>query len=102
MLLIDNLTVVTMDADVACTATFDLARVLTATKIGSGDGMVVHIAALFTEAHGLEADPALVEMARDATRSLGLEERASFFVGDYLKWDLSNFDVLYIYPGLSG
>lgn len=65
--------------------------------LGSGDGRVVLLASLYTRAVGLEADPALVASARAQGLSLGMEG-AEFRVADFMKDDLSEFDLLFIYP----
>ncbi len=65
--------------------------------LGCGDGRVVAVASLFTEAVGLEGDPDLVREALRlfATLPLGpVELRCA----DYLAGDLSGFDVLFINP----
>jgi hypothetical protein len=64
--------------------------------LGSGDGLVTCIASLFCPATGLECDPALVEKARELRDQLNLS--AEFICGDFLKADLSPYDLLYIYP----
>ena len=65
--------------------------------LGSGDGRVVLLASLYTRAVGLEADPALVASARAQGLSLGIRG-AAFRVADFMKDDLSEFDLLFIYP----
>ncbi len=65
--------------------------------LGCGDGRVVAVASLFTEAAGLEGDPDLVREALRlfATLPLGPVELRC---GDYLTEDFSGFDVLFINP----
>lgn len=65
--------------------------------LGSGDGRVVLLAGLYTEAVGLELDPGLVAAARARAMSLGLG-RAQFEAADFLAADLNRFDILFIYP----
>lgn len=65
--------------------------------LGSGDGRAVLLASLLTRATGLEADPSLVATSRGLAQELGLE-RASFLLGDFRQQDLTDFDLLFIYP----
>jgi SAM-dependent methyltransferase len=66
--------------------------------LGCGDGVAVCVAALFTHAVGIEADPDLSRHARENARALGLLHRTAFICGDFLDLRLDPFDVLYIYP----
>jgi SAM-dependent methyltransferase len=65
--------------------------------LGSGDGRAVLLAALFTRATGIEADPGLVEVARGLGQELGLA-RADFICGDCRQADLAPYDLLFLYP----
>ncbi|MAE13574.1 hypothetical protein CMO92_03335 [Candidatus Woesearchaeota archaeon] len=74
--------------------------------LGSGDGRVVFLASLFTEAVGIEMDDELVERSRLFKGELeekGLipRNRIVFEQGDYLKSDLSGFDCVGIFPDRS-
>lgn len=65
--------------------------------LGSGDGRAVMLAALFTRATGIEADPELTRAAQEMAAGLGLD-RADFICGDCREVDLSPYDLLFIYP----
>lgn len=65
--------------------------------LGSGDGRAVLLAALFTQATGIEADPELVAASQAMARELGLE-RADFILGDCRQADLAPYDLLFLYP----
>ena len=64
--------------------------------LGSGDGKVVLIASLFTDATGIEFDKELHKKALEIKNKLKL--RAKFIKGDYLKVDLSKYDIIFINP----
>ncbi len=64
--------------------------------LGSGDGKVTAIASLFTSAHGMEFDEPLLHQSVTLAKSLQLN--AQFMKRDFMKEDLSQYDVLYIYP----
>ncbi|MBW2972726.1 hypothetical protein KY359_06850 [Candidatus Woesearchaeota archaeon] len=64
--------------------------------LGSGDGVVVAIASLFTKAAGIEADPKLHKDAEDIRKKLGLEYALKNM--DYLEEDLSQYDFIFINP----
>jgi|WetSurSiteA1Bulk_404760.scaffolds.fasta_scaffold58325_1 hypothetical protein len=66
--------------------------------LGSGDGLVACIAALFTRAVGIEIDRRLCHEARQAIEKLDLSERAAVVCGDYLTQRIQQADCLYIYP----
>lgn len=66
--------------------------------LGSGDGIVTCIAALFTRATGIEIDRELCSVAGRAAQDLNIEKRADFICGDYLTQNLHKADCLYIYP----
>ena len=65
--------------------------------LGSGDGKVVNLAALFTKATGIEADKELIEKSNAVKQKFGLS-KASFVLGDFMQHDLSQYDILFIYP----
>lgn len=69
--------------------------------LGSGDGRIALLAALFTDSLGIEADVELHEMAIEQKRSLVKAlpklKRCELVRGDYFEEDLSCFDVLFIY-----
>lgn len=64
--------------------------------LGSGDGRIVLVASLFCSAAGIEFTQGLVEIGEKIKKDLGL--KAEFIVGDFLKLDLSNYDVIFINP----
>jgi protein-L-isoaspartate O-methyltransferase len=65
--------------------------------LGSGDGRVVLLASLFTQATGLEADGELATQAQGMSQGLGLK-RARFIQGDCRRADLAPYDLLFLYP----
>ncbi|MEW5911896.1 MAG: hypothetical protein AB1814_05025 [Thermodesulfobacteriota bacterium] len=65
--------------------------------LGSGDGRVVLLASLFTQATGIEADPELCQAGARMAEKLGLS-RARFICADCRSVDLSPYDLLFIYP----
>jgi phospholipid N-methyltransferase len=72
--------------------------------LGSGDGVIVLTAAQQMKASGLglEIDPALVKLANNEAKKLGVSDRANFMVMDVFKADLSRATVvtLYLLPGM--
>ncbi|MBD3249132.1 methyltransferase domain-containing protein [Candidatus Woesearchaeota archaeon] len=65
--------------------------------IGSGDGKVVLIAALFgVKAVGIEYDKDLIDVSNDIKQELNLD--AEFIQGDYLEQNLSDYDIIFINP----
>ncbi len=65
--------------------------------LGSGDGKVVLIASLFgVNAAGIEIDKELVEIGVKIRDELGL--KAEFIEGDFLKKDLSKYEIIFINP----
>ncbi|MBW2981989.1 methyltransferase domain-containing protein [Candidatus Woesearchaeota archaeon] len=68
--------------------------------LGSGDGKVVLIASLFgVKAVGIEFDSDLIETSVKIRNELGLS--ADFIQGDFLKQDLSSYDIIFINPDKS-
>lgn len=65
--------------------------------LGSGDGKVVNIAAMFTDATGIESDRQLIEQSIHIRNKFGLH-KAKFIHGNFMHHDLSHYDLLYIYP----
>lgn len=65
--------------------------------LGSGDGKVAFIASLFTKSTGIECDEELVKRSIQIKEKLGLEN-VQFVKGDFLKEELSSYDILFIYP----
>jgi SAM-dependent methyltransferase len=63
--------------------------------LGSGDGRVVLVAALFTHAVGIEYDRNLHEQALAAAKEL--ESTAQFVCGDYTQYDLSEYTLWFSY-----
>jgi len=66
--------------------------------LGSGDGMVVCLAGLFTRALGIEIDPELCGLAQRAARDLGVAALVGFVCGDYRQLPIHRADCLYCYP----
>ncbi len=68
--------------------------------LGSGDGVVAHLASLFTSSVGIEIDESLCATARGISRQLGIPHTVEFLCEDYLQYDFrsSGADCLYIYP----
>lgn len=66
--------------------------------VGSGDGIAACLAALFTRAVGIEADPHLASRARRAALDLGLAARAHFICADFFTQRIREADCLYVYP----
>jgi hypothetical protein len=63
--------------------------------LGSGDGRAVLVAALFTQATGIEFDKLLHEQAVTAAEALGIP--ATFICDDYTNHDLSVYSVWFSY-----
>lgn len=78
--------------------TIRLERYRSLIDLGSGDGIVVCVAALFTRAIGIEIDGELCQLAAQAARDLGLERRARFIRSDYATQRIQAADCLYLYP----
>ncbi|MBU0461692.1 MAG: class I SAM-dependent methyltransferase [Nanoarchaeota archaeon] len=66
--------------------------------IGSGDGRVVIIASLFTDATGIEADEELIEVSKKIRKEIKTENKITFLKEDYLMHDLSQYDIIFINP----
>lgn len=64
--------------------------------LGSGDGCVVMVASLFTDATGIEYDKELHEVAKDFKKDLKL--KTNLRNGDYLKANLKKYDCFFIFP----
>ena len=64
--------------------------------IGAGDGRVVAIASLFTNAAGIESDKKLVESGNKIMGKLKL--KAQLICDDFFNHDFSKYDVLFINP----
>jgi precorrin-6B methylase 2 len=64
--------------------------------LGSGDGKVALIASLFTNSAGIEFDEDLFKSSVKIRDKLGLD--ASIVKGDFLKHDLSQYDIIFINP----
>ena len=65
--------------------------------LGSGDGIVVAIASLFTHATGYEIDEWLYQKSIEFSQSLNLS-KATFLRADFLQANLSGYELLYLYP----
>jgi len=63
--------------------------------LGSGDGRVVFLAALFTKATGIEADKELYEISCKIKEELQID--CTFINEDYAEQDLSHHDVFFTY-----
>ncbi len=66
--------------------------------LGSGDGLVVCVAGLFTQAVGIEIDRELCITASRAIADLNLAPRVSLICGDFRGQRIRNADCLYLYP----
>ncbi|MFC1741629.1 hypothetical protein ACFL3V_03785 [Nanoarchaeota archaeon] len=64
--------------------------------LGSGDGIIVAIASLFTQATGIEVDPNLHKAAEEMKEKL--KAKYTLKNADYLEEDLSRYDIIFIYP----
>jgi hypothetical protein len=64
--------------------------------LGSGDGKVVLIASLFTNAAGIEYDKELAEKSTEIRDKLKL--KCELIQGDFLKYDWSKYDIIFINP----
>ncbi len=64
--------------------------------IGSGDGVVVSIASLFTSAAGIEIDPALHKKALEMQKKLSVNAR--LINDDFYSHDFSRYDILFLNP----
>ncbi len=64
--------------------------------IGSGDGRVALVASLFTNATGVEIDKELHDKALEMKQKL--KSKANFVHGDFLKHDLSQYDIVFCFP----
>ena len=76
-------------------------------ELGSGDGkIVIEFAKRGVESHGFEINPLLVWLSRKRIKNLGLEKYAFIHWKNFLKADLSKFDIItsfqisYIMPAL--
>ena len=65
--------------------------------VGSGDGKVVLVASLFTDATGIELDKELYDKGVEIRNKLSLG-RASFVQENYYDEDFSQYDILYHFP----
>jgi hypothetical protein len=69
--------------------------------LGSGDGRVVLLAAAHgIKATGVEADEWLINCSLDIKRKLNLPQfqNVLFLKDDFMKMDISNYDLLYVSP----
>ena len=64
--------------------------------LGSGDGKVVLIASLFTNAAGIEFNKELHEKAVEIRDNMGL--KAELVQGDFMQHDISKYDVVFVNP----
>ncbi|MCK4589023.1 MAG: class I SAM-dependent methyltransferase [Nanoarchaeota archaeon] len=64
--------------------------------LGSGDGRIVLLASLFTNATGIEFDSDLHDIGIKINQKLHLN--ANLIKGDFLKHNLSNYDIIFINP----
>ena len=64
--------------------------------LGSGDGIVVMIASLFTKATGIESDKDLHKKALEMKNKLKIS--CTLLNKDYMKHDLSKYDIIFINP----
>ena len=64
--------------------------------LGSGDGKIVFLASLFTDATGIEVDPELITLSKDMQKRL--KTQGTIVEGDYMQSDLSQYDLVFIHP----
>ncbi len=64
--------------------------------VGCGDGRVVLVASLFTDAAGVEFDSDLVAKALEIKKKLGLT--ATITCGDFFEEDFSSYDIIFTNP----
>jgi len=76
---------------------FELEQYSHMADLGSGDGIVVAIASLFTQATGYEIDEWLYQQSIKLVNSLNLS-KAIFLQEDFLQARLGKYDLLYLYP----
>jgi len=67
--------------------------------LGSGDGKVVLIASLFTDATGVEFDKELHEKAVEIRDKLDV--KAELICSDFLPMDISKYDIVFVNPDRS-
>lgn len=66
--------------------------------LGSGDGrIVIALAKIGAEAHGVEINPALVWLSRKNIKKAGLQAKSFIHMGSFWRQDFSSFDVVIIY-----
>jgi 16S rRNA G966 N2-methylase RsmD len=65
--------------------------------LGSGDGRIVAIAALHTQATGVEFDKNLHELALDMKKRLGNPDNLHFINDDFHNIDLSKYDCIFAF-----
>ncbi|MCS7104074.1 MAG: methyltransferase domain-containing protein [Thermofilaceae archaeon] len=75
----------------------------TLVDLGCGDGRVLVIAARYYGAFavGVELNPLLVKLAQRECRLAGVESRTEIVAADLFTFDVSPFDVIYVYPSPS-
>ncbi|MBN1646219.1 class I SAM-dependent methyltransferase [Candidatus Woesearchaeota archaeon] len=67
--------------------------------LGCGDGRIVLIASLFTEAVGADLDKELVDKGLEIMKKLNTDSaRCRLLVKNYCDIDFSEYDILFIYP----
>lgn len=76
---------------------FQLDQYIHMADLGSGDGIVVLIGSLFTQATGYEIDELLHQQSIKLRNSLNLT-KARFLCEDFLQANLDAYDLLYLYP----
>lgn len=64
--------------------------------LGCGDGRVVHVASLFTNATGIEGDEELANVGREAAVTLGGDGTVKH--GDYYEENFSQYDIIFMFP----
>jgi hypothetical protein len=77
----------------------NLAKYKNFIDLGSGDGRIVLIASLFTDAVGFEIDKRLMNLAKRARNET--KSNAIFMRKNFLKEDITKYDCLFIYPDRS-
>lgn len=75
-----------------------LGRYASFLDLGSGDGCVCAVASLFTKSTGIEGDAKLYKDSVNICNELGLD--MDFINDDYSNFDLSKFDIIFIFPDI--
>jgi len=67
--------------------------------LGSGEGRLVLIASLFTNAKGIEYDEKLVKKGTQVREMLGIgSDRCKLLCGNYMEHDIKEYDIIFVNP----